>query len=545
MTPKDDLLFYYDDIRRLAESKCDSREDAEDLTSETFLAAFSFLRRYGSIEHPKTWLANTLMHKFHSMLRKKYHQPAIVAYDTLSLPEPEEDAYERTEEAAEVRQELLYLSQATREVLIRFYYNGYSVADIARQLGIPEGTVKSRLSSGRAKIKKGLTDMAEKKNNIPGILNVSCSGFSGPNNEPLCLVENDLIAQNLLVLAYERPLSILELAEAISIPTVYIEPIVKRLADGELMAQTDSGKYYTDFIIYHPEDFLSKFEAQSAFAHEHFDRIWSIMEGLLAKIHSFSFCRSLNIRQLRKLERYALLCALQSFQINLSNDNAVPPPNRRDGGRWIAMGWAFPGGFDDKEYQKLSEYTIQGGHRSEGGDCSYAGAKYLRLCEFDTTLLDNPSRWNDTCGFTVYFREIRELLWCIYKGIPMEQGNISNSMLEGIDRLIAKTGLITRENGKLSVDIPVMTQEAYRQAEEAINDAYGRLAAELGREYRAYLKGNMLAIPKHLNHVPTCQRYFPVTNCLVMLIIREAYEKGLHLADVDYCCPPAVLIYGE
>lgn len=542
---KENLLEYYDYIRRLSESKCTSREDAEDLISETFLAAYARLYQGGVITHPKTWLANTLLHKFNSMLRKKYRQPTVVNYDTLDLPAPEENLFDRTEEAAEVRRELLYLSETAREVIIRYYYNGYSVGEIAAQLGIPEGTVKSRLSAGRSKMKKGLTNMTEKKNNIPGRLNISNSGSAGPGDEPCSLVENDLIAQNLLILAYERPLFMTELAEAISIPTVYIEPIVKKLADGELMARNREGRYYTDFIIYKPEDIVDRFPVQRAFAHERFDRFWNIMEKLLDEINNLDGCRDLNVRQLRKLEQYSVLRALQSFEIERSDEDKKACPNRRDGGQWIAMGWAFPGGYDDTKYRQVCEYTIQGGHRTNGGACDYAGAKYLKLCEFDTTLWDNPSRWSGTCGFSVYFREMKEFLWCIYKGIPAEQGNISNAMLESIDRLIEKTGLITREKGKLAVDIPVMTKEFYRQTEACIRQAYDQLAAELGAEYREYLKGNMLEIPRHLKGILTLHRYLPATSCIVMSIVREAYEKGLHLADVDYCCPPVVLVYEE
>lgn len=71
----DRLLVYYDDLRRLAESKCASREEAEDLVSETFLAAYAYIRRGGVIEYPKTYLANTLMHKRNSLLRKAYRRP--------------------------------------------------------------------------------------------------------------------------------------------------------------------------------------------------------------------------------------------------------------------------------------------------------------------------------------------------------------------------------------------------------------------------------------------------------------------------------------
>ena len=144
----DRLLVYYDDLRRLAESKCASREEAEDLVSETFLAAYAYIRRGGVIEYPKTYLANTLMHKRNSLLRKAYRRPPVVSLDTLEAV-PEDIVDESSDEdAAELRRRILYLSETTREVLIRHYFNGYSIADIAKQIGIPAGTVKSRLSAG-------------------------------------------------------------------------------------------------------------------------------------------------------------------------------------------------------------------------------------------------------------------------------------------------------------------------------------------------------------------------------------------------------------
>ena len=180
---KYELLRYYDDIRRLAESKCASTQDAEDLVSETFLAAYSYLQRGGTIEHPKTWLCHTFYHKLNSALRRKYSGMVTVGLDAVEeLAEEEEE--DRSEEAAEVRRELLYLSRTTREVLIRYYYNGSSVADIAAQLNIPEGTVKSRLSAGREKIKKGLTHMTNQKYHIPGFLNVSLAAPTARTDSP-------------------------------------------------------------------------------------------------------------------------------------------------------------------------------------------------------------------------------------------------------------------------------------------------------------------------------------------------------------------------
>ena len=52
-------------------------------------------------------------------------------------------------------------------------------------------------------------------------------------------------------------------------------------------------------------------------------------------------------------------------------------------------------------------------------------------------------------------------------------------------------------------------------------------------------------VPKHLTSVPDLFRYSDATNYFVMAVVREAYEKGLHLKNVDHCCPPVVLAYDE
>ena len=145
----DEIIQYYDYLMRLAISKCDAQADAEDLVGDTLLAALSYLHRGGIIEYPKTWLTNTLYHKYNDNLRKKYRSPVMVCLDEgMDILQEEDEEYLASEEAAKVRKELNHLAHITREVMIRFYYGNQSVADIAEGLEIPEGTVKSRLSTG-------------------------------------------------------------------------------------------------------------------------------------------------------------------------------------------------------------------------------------------------------------------------------------------------------------------------------------------------------------------------------------------------------------
>ncbi len=538
-----EILQYYDDLMRLAASKCHVRADAEDLVGDVMLAAFAYMHGGGVIEHPKTWLTNTLYHKYNDRLRRKYRAPVTVCLDeALQLSEPENDAYYSSQEAADLRREINHLAFVTREVLIRHYFGNQSVAQIAAELGVPEGTVKYRLSAGRDQIRKGLETMETRENYLPGKMWISFGGTNGIKNEPMSLVEGDLIAQNLLMIAYKKPLTIRELSKAISIPAAYIEPIINKLVDGELMVQMDSGMVYTDFIITKPQNRLANFRSQLDFAHKHFETIWSIVEKMSDQISKMPFVQAMGREEQIKLDRYAILKALQDFQYFGTGKIASPNfPNRKDGGRWCAHATAIDAGYDLTEYNASSNYMIHGGHRtSESFDVGKA--KSVRFYEFDTPLWDATSRFYG--AYELYFKHITNLLWYIYDGFPLENTEIPNEFIAYMPKL-KEFGLLGQKDGKPCLKIPVLKNSEYNEIHAAITWATDELKKTVGEDLSRFVSTLKTPIPRHLISVPELFRYSDATNYLVMSIVREAYEKGLHLQGVDYCCPPVVLVFEE
>ncbi|MBQ8407388.1 MAG: sigma-70 family RNA polymerase sigma factor [Clostridia bacterium] len=537
----DEIIQYYDYLMRLATAKCNSQIDAEDLVGETMLAAYAYLHQGGIIEYPKTWLANTLYHKYNDSLRKKYRTPITVSCnDFVDILTDEDEEYFTSEEAAKVRKELNHLGFITREVLIRYYFGKQNIADIAEGLDIPEGTVKSRLYAGRNQMKKGLEDMDVIENYLPGELRLTWGGTSGLNHEPVSLVEGDLIAQNLLILAYEKPLTISELSKRIGIPAAYIEPIVKRLVDGELMVQTDSGKIYTDFLITKPQDKLEALKPQLEFARKHFNDIWSIIERMSAKISEMPFVKSMGDDERIKLDRYAVLKALQDFEYFGNGKVEIPKyPMRKDGGRWFAHATAIEAGYNLKEYHESFQYIINGGHRTSEA-LNVGRAKRVRFYEFDTFLFDSPHRFAG--AYDLYFKYVTQLLWCIYDGMPLEDSDIPNEFIAYMPTL-EKFGLIEHGEDKPCLKIPVMNRAEYNEMHLAIKRATEEISEIIGEEFMSFISSMKTPVPKHLSSVPELFRYGNATNYFVMGIVREAYDKGLHLKDVDYCCPPALLVY--
>ena len=537
----DEIIQYYDYLIRLATSKCNSQNDAEDLVGDTMLAAFAYMHRGGVIEHPKTWLTNTLCHKHNDNLRKKYRSPVTVCLDeSAEVAEDEDEEYFTSEEASKVRKELNHLSFITREVLIRFYFGNQSVSDIAEGLGIPEGTVKSRLSAGRNQMKKGLETMETRENYLPGRLYLSFGGSDGLKREPISIIEGDLIAQNLLILAYDKPITISDLSKAIGIPAAYIEPIIKKLVDGELMVQMDSGKVYTDFIITRPQNSLNNFKPQLEFAHKHFEIIWEIIERMSDKISKMPFVKEMGAEERTKLDRYAVLKALQDFQCFGIDKIETPKfPKRKDGGWWFAQATVFDAGYNMKEYNEASEYCIHGGHRTSEAK-GVGRTKRIRFYEFDTTLWDSPHRYGG--AYELYFKHIIPLLWSIYDSISLETLDIPNEFISYIPTL-ERLGVIGHTEDKLCVTIPVLKKAEYDEMCVVIKNATEEIKTAIGEEFTTFIASMKTPIPKHLTSVPNLFRYHEATKYFVMSIVREAYDKGLHLKDVDYCCPPVVLVY--
>ncbi len=136
---------------------------AEDAAQEAFLRAWQRLSTYKP-EHPfRNWLYSIAAHVALDFLRR---EPRTVDVDALEIdgkgpgPEAESEARERH---AQVRRAVLDLPPASRAVLVLREYEGMSYQEIASALGIPVGTVMSRLSHARSQLRQSLATFLETK----------------------------------------------------------------------------------------------------------------------------------------------------------------------------------------------------------------------------------------------------------------------------------------------------------------------------------------------------------------------------------------------
>jgi len=148
---------HLDRLFRAAWALCGSREDAEDLVQETYarvLARPRFLRHEDDLGYLLRVLRNTFLNVTRTSRRRPQTDP---------LPEGAEFVEERSStrpeqalEAKEVYEAVAALPDEFRDVVVAVDVAGLSYAETASALGIPQGTVMSRLYRGRQQIARRL-----------------------------------------------------------------------------------------------------------------------------------------------------------------------------------------------------------------------------------------------------------------------------------------------------------------------------------------------------------------------------------------------------
>jgi len=539
MTPGE-LAKYADMFLKIAVQKCGNLDQAQELCQETLLAALVAIRRGTHINDPKAWLSGTMNHKYYDALRRKYKLPTVSIDDIGELPDDSgAQALLHTQEAEDLRRRIAFLAGTYREVIVRHYLAGESVAHIAAALGLPQGTVKSRLSTGRTQIKKGIDAMEPyaKQSYQPQVLHVSYSGRPSLDGEPTSLSTNNLIVQNLLILAYEKPATPAALAQAIGIPTAYVEPLVERLVAAELMKRVGR-KVYTDFIIYFHDTVAPQIESQKKLVHTNFNCFWQPLREGLDRLQSTPFYSSLAFRQQRKLEYHFLMHAMHRCFFDTGEQIYGPRqelPDRPNGGKWIAISHCYPQSFR-MEGSLFSLYNWSGERIHTASD--HLDTNRLTLRVFDTPL-EKPRYYHTPHNLSD--DTLARLLYSIAQGIPKAFSGVDVLCFQHILHL-EKCGVVAVKDGIPTVDIPMLTKAEYAAIEAITQTVVDSFSSATLPALAAHLQNAAVKLPPHLQSVPAQQKHLPSMLALNMAMIYQAVDEEALFADVDFPCPPMVLV---
>jgi RNA polymerase sigma-70 factor, ECF subfamily len=170
---EEEALSHADQLYRVALRLSGSQQAAEELVQEAYLRAFRGWRGYRPGTNLAAWLATILRNAFLDEARKQSRRPGQESIDDTSeyylynhlaetAAEPQEAVLNRLSGGAIV-DSLSEIPPTFREVVVLVDIGDFSYQDAADILGVPIGTVMSRLHRGRRALKQALANHASRK----------------------------------------------------------------------------------------------------------------------------------------------------------------------------------------------------------------------------------------------------------------------------------------------------------------------------------------------------------------------------------------------
>lgn len=490
---------YLEYLYHLAGKRYNDCPDIDTLVQDTLTALIVKISLGKSIEYPKGFLSAVLKNKYNAWLREKYKAEYVEYSDgtisgTYNEIEEKEEAERKTEEYEAVRREIGRLIRIYREVIVRHYVHGQPVEQIAGELGIPRGTVLSRLSAARDQIKEGLENM-EKYSQIsyePQTASIGIWGNAGLKGEPFSLMRTDIEA-NILNLAYKNPVSVRGIADTMGMPSAYVEPIIDSLVKGELMGRTAGGLVYTRCFMQRYEDAFGDIPAQEKLADQHASGVWKIVWKHIEPLTKRDDFAEMSDKQKATMLLFVMNQMLSDIVHKSRPDSEhspKQPPDRPDAGRWLATVTVYA-------HNQMRDNPY------DGSGPVYVGYSANNDGKFDCQMFDCQSLFGDAhwaysqfkykCSLQSILRFYASLLPCDVK--------TDNELLYELIPEFEKLCILKRgTDGEIKLDIPALpfteVTEYWNPACKAIRKELFDLLSDDLRKQWAKTKNS---VPKHVD----------------------------------------------
>lgn len=140
---------YADTLIRVSYTYMKNMSDAEDLAQDAFIKLMEKRPSFENSEHEKAWLIRVTINLCKNRLRTAWHKRTVPLDDS---------TYSFSEDESQVMGTVMELPAKYRGIILLFYYEEYSIAEIAKILGRKESTVGSQLHRARVLLKSKLME---------------------------------------------------------------------------------------------------------------------------------------------------------------------------------------------------------------------------------------------------------------------------------------------------------------------------------------------------------------------------------------------------
>ena len=292
---KQDLLNYFtgellEKLYGFCYARTKDSHEAQDLCSDIVYALMKAARSGGEIESIYPFIWKVARNVYADFLTKKGRHAELFwdgdADEILPFVADEENDDDSEALLSAVYRRIAFLTKAYREVMILFYLDGLSAAEIAKRQNTSENAVRQRLFSARQKIKSEVEEMKEAYNKPVALENIDYVIWG--NGQPAWGDPRDvfcrMFSKHIVLLCHKKPMNAAEIAEELNVPTVYVEEeleILRRGANGKygLLRRLDNGKYAVNFILFDKETI----EKAQALYTEYLPKICDIIADYIEK----------------------------------------------------------------------------------------------------------------------------------------------------------------------------------------------------------------------------------------------------------------------
>ena len=332
---------YFERVYYYCLKKTGSETEAAELSQDIALGIIEQLRRGACPDSFSGWVWQIVRNIYAGWATEKHKTRERLSDTDISefeIPDNSDFVSDliREEDIAAIRREMAFILSEYRNVLLMYYIQSKRVCDIAKNLGIPEGTVKTRLFRARQKLKEGMYMAREfgKRSYNPERLSFSASG-NQPSGLPWSAVQRK-IPVNILCEANNNPSTVEELAIELGIAAPYMEEEVDILEKSELLKKLDDGKYITNFFIAPSECIEEVNELCEDFAYDNYKKFWQVASDFVAK-HYAEFIGESTMSE-QDATMFFFLKLVTTVKETVDGD-VWGRFKRRDGGNWGFIGY--------------------------------------------------------------------------------------------------------------------------------------------------------------------------------------------------------------
>ncbi len=369
------------------------------------------------------------------------------------------------ENISQLNYSLSRLATVHREILIRFYLREQSVKQIARALSVPEGTVKRRLFDARKRLKERFETMKNigKTSYAPADVGWFWGYSAGRASH---VMNNSKICPQVMVICRNEPKTLNEIADEMGIAPVYLEEVIEKMCQTDLLTHVTKGKYVANHCVFPRDKYVEAKILACRIFHEdgYGEKINHILWELKEQITSLPFYG--NDFDYAYLLWILYVVAGNSFGEQAKN-HYIEKLNIMDEAEReyrLTMEYTLADeNFDASVWQYMKERDWsnlhQGFHTAEYGNLEFVN-------DFETVPFPNEGKDDDwRAGRDKWVDGSNISLIVSLSENPARELSVHEQAMAAQLQI---NGLLRKENDKLIVQMPIFEREIYNQVDQLI-----------------------------------------------------------------------------